>query len=109
MHCKCKFTFFPEENFTRAVVFVSNPAEDPLVSMKHVAVWRGRDVDAAHLSLALNTIEHVFNMSEVSVTEPPCSPHAPDRGEEEEEEEMVDDDETMFHPHYSPVLHTPGN
>ena len=78
MAAMSKFTFFPEENFTRAVIFVSNPAENPLVPMKHVAVWRGRDVYAGHLSLALNTIEHVFNMSEVSVTEPPCSPHAPD-------------------------------
>ena len=74
-----KFTFLPvqsEENFARAVIFVSNPAENPPVPVKHVAVWRGRDVNTAHVSVTLNTVEHVFNMGDVCVTEPPCSPHA---------------------------------
>ena len=60
-----KFTFFPEENFTRAVIFVSNPAEDPFVPVSHLAVRRGRDVDGPQVSVTLNIIEHVFYMSEV--------------------------------------------
>ena len=76
-----ELTFFPvksEEDFARAVIFVSNSAEDPLVPVTHLAVWRRRDVDAAHLSVTLKTVEHVLNMSDVCVTQPPRPPHAVD-------------------------------
>ena len=96
-----ELTFFPvkfEEDFTRAVSLVSNPAEDPLIPVTHLAVWRRRDVDAGHVSVTLNTVEHVLNMSDVCVTQPPCPPHGEDRGKEEEV-----DDADGYHPHF-PIL-----
>ena len=74
-------TFLPvkfEENFSRAVIFVSDPTEDPPVPVSHLTARRGRDGDAGHVSLTLNTVQHVLNMSQVCVSQSPCPPHALD-------------------------------